>query len=400
MGGNQASLFLCRKGIQKLFQANRARIAGTPHPSAVICAGDWLISNGLLGAFELNSPASPYINPYILLIPCIPSSIISSSSLDISTTPSKHPNTTMSLLNFPNELILNVAENLPPKALNSLLRTSHRSAYLLTPLLHKIAIEPVGECPALCWAASNGHESLVKLLLKIGTPVEARDGKSMNALISAAWHGHEEIVRALLNAGANIASQEHYNGLTALHWAARAGHESMVRLLLEQGADVNRRDTLESYLVEPIDRNKARPQPAKHIMGRDNTPLHWAAHAGYNSVVRLLLKNGANLNDGNSLRDTPLIIAAGMASESTIRLLVDGGANLNAQNLRGWTALHYASRNELEKSVKLFLTEGANALLEDNGGLSPLRYTRCTTKKPVRKMLLQQFERINPVTSL
>lgn len=306
----------------------------------------------------------------------------------------------MSFLNFPNELILNVAENLPPKALNSLLKTNHRLAYLLTPLLHKIAIEPVGEFPALCWAASNGYELLVELLLKIGTPVEARDGKSMNALISAARYGHEEIVRALLNAGANIASQEHYNGLTALHWAARAGHESIVRLLLEQGADVNRRDTLESYLIEPLDRNKARPQPAKHIMGRDNTPLHWAAHSGYNLVVRLLLKNGANLNDMNSLRDTPLIVAAGMASESTIKLLVDGGANLNAQNLRGWTALHCAARNGLEKSVKLFMAEGANALLEDNGGLPPLRYTGCT-KKPVRKMLLQhRFERVNPVTSL
>lgn len=305
----------------------------------------------------------------------------------------------MSLLMFPNELILNMAENLPPRALNSLLRTSHRFAYLLTPLLHKIATEPVGECPALCWAASNGHEPLVKLLLQKSTLVEARDGKSsMNALISSAQHGHEEIVRALLNAGANITSQEYYDGLTALHWAARAGHESIVRLLLEQGADVNRRDTLESYLVEPHDRNQARSQPKKHIMGRGNTPLHWAAHVGCSSVVRILLEKGANINDGNSLLDTPLIIATAVASESTIRLLVDGGADLNAQNLRGWTALHCAARNELETSVKLLLTEGANALLEDNGGLQPLRYVRVRTEEPVRKLLLEhQFGKINKV---
>lgn len=304
----------------------------------------------------------------------------------------------MSLLMFPNELILNVAENLPPRALNSLLRTSHRLAYLLTPHLHKIATEPVGECPALCWAASNGHEPLVKLLLQKNTLVEARDGKSsMNALISSARHGHEKIVRALLNAGANITSQEYYDGLTALHWAARAGHESIVRLLLEQGANVNRRDTLESYLV---DRNQARSQPKKHIMGRGNTPLHWAAHVGCSSVVRILLEKGANINDGNSLRDTPLIIAAAVASESTIRLLVDGGADLNAQNLRGWTALHYAARNELGTSVKLLLTEGANALLEDNGGLPPLRYVRVCTEEPVHKLLLEhQFGKINEVAS-
>lgn len=309
----------------------------------------------------------------------------------------------MSLLIFPNELILNVAENLSLRALNSLLKTNHRLAYLLTPLLHKNAIEPVGECPALCWAASNGHGPLVKLLLEKGTPVEARDGKSsMNALISSARHGHEEIVRALLNAGANITSQEYYGGLTALHWAARAGHESIVRLLLEHGAHVNHRDSLESYLVEPYDRSqiRIRSQPKKHIMGRDNTPLHWAAHAGYSSVVRILLDEGANLNDRNTLLDTPLIIAAAVASESTIRLLVDGGADLNAQNLRGWTALHCAARNELAISVQLFLAENANALLEDNGGLSPLRYTRVCTEKPVHKLLLEhQFGGIDQVTS-
>lgn len=306
----------------------------------------------------------------------------------------------MSLPIFPNELILNVAENLSPKALNSLLKTNHRLAYLLTPLLHKSAIEPVGGCPALCWAASNGHGPLVKLLLEKGTPVEARDGKSsMNALISSARHGHEEIVRALLNAGANIASQEHYCGLTALHWAARAGHESIVRLLLEHGADVNHRDSLESYLVEPYDRSQIRSRPKKHIMGRDNTPLHWATHAGYSSVVRLLLDEGANLNDENTLLDTPLIIAAAVASESTIRLLVDRGADLNAQNLRGWTALHCAARNELGTSVQLFLAGGANAMLEDNGGLPPLRYTRVCTDKPVHKLLLEHQFRIDQVTS-
>lgn len=297
----------------------------------------------------------------------------------------------MSFLVFPNELILNIAEDLSPKELNSLLRTSHRLAYLLTPLLHKNAIKPVGECPALCWAASNGHEPLVKLLLKRGLPIEARDEESsMNALIFAARHGHERIVRILLNAGASIASQEHYDGLTALHWAARAGHESVVQLLLEQGADVNRQDSLQSYLAEPYDRQQTiRSQPKKHIMGRGNTPLHWAAYSGHNSVVRLLLENCANQDIRNSLYDTPLIVAAAVGSESTIRLLVDGGADLNAQNLRGWTALHWAARNELEESVKLFLAEGANALLKDNGGLQPLRYTRVCAEKPIRKLLLE-----------
>lgn len=293
----------------------------------------------------------------------------------------------MSLLIFPNELILNVAENLSLKALNSLIQTSHRLAYLLTPLLHKNAVKPIDECPALCWAASRGHEPLVKLLLEKGLPIEARDKESSkNALIFAAQAGHEEIVRTLLDKGAGISSQELYDGLTALHWAARLGHESIVRLLLERGAGVNCQDGLNTY--RPYSRRRLVSSLSKrYVMGRNNTALHWAAYAGHDSVVKVLLENGASVNVRNTLQDTPLIIATAMASESMIKLLIDGGADLNTQNLRGWTALHWAARNELKTPVRLLLEGGANPLLQDNGGLSPSRYSRVRAEKPIHSFL-------------
>lgn len=222
----------------------------------------------------------------------------------------------------------------------------------------------------------------------------------MSALIFAARYGHEGIVRALLDKGADINSQECYDGLTALHWAARAGHESIVQLLLERGADVNYRDSLDSYLIQPFDRHAITFPRKKHVMGRNNTALHWAAYAGYSSVVRLLLENGASMNIENSLQDTPLIIAAAVASESTIRLLADGGADLNVQNLRGWTALHWVARHGLETSVKLLLAKGANASLEDIGGMPALGYARVCTDRPVRKLLWEhQLGRSKPVTA-
>jgi hypothetical protein len=88
------------------------------------------------------------------------------------------------------------------------------------------------------------------------------------ALALAAQFGHVEIVRLLLDAGED---PNRYNPVgghshsTPLHQAAAAGNEEMVRLLVERGARLDMKDIL-----------------------WHGTPAGWAAHEGKSKVEQYL----------------------------------------------------------------------------------------------------------------
>ena len=66
--------------------------------------------------------------------------------------------------------------------------------------------------------------------------MNARDRDGLTPLIWAAIQGHEEVVRVLLEQGANLEARNN-NGDTALMWASVMGHKEVVELLLDHGAN-------------------------------------------------------------------------------------------------------------------------------------------------------------------
>jgi ankyrin repeat protein len=107
-------------------------------------------------------------------------------------------------------------------------------------------------------AASIEDKAVIRTLLKMGADVEA-ENKGRTALDWAAENGHEAVVGLLLEKGLDD------DGRVALYWAAENGHEEAVGLLLKNGVDVNAKDEYGS------------------------TALHWAAFTGQ-EAVELLLK--------------------------------------------------------------------------------------------------------------
>lgn len=211
----------------------------------------------------------------------------------------------MSLYNFPLELILLVAENLErPRDINALLKTSRRFVHLLTPLLHKAAVQ--NRMPALVWASKHGHELLVKLLLEQGCDINVKS--------------------------------EFYN-LTSLHEAIMYGHEAIARLLIENGIDIK-------------------------VVGAwgYGTALHQAAENGLDAVVLLLLENGADTEvDDGVFGGTALKRAAENGQETVAKLLLDWGAEVNAKDKNGWTPLATAVVMRKDGVVRLLLEHGADS---------------------------------------
>jgi ankyrin repeat protein len=86
---------------------------------------------------------------------------------------------------------------------------------------------------ALHWAAANGHEATVRLLLDCGAHIEAQNSRGWTALHWAAKCGREATVRLLLDRGAHIGAQD-IDGWTALHRATEWNRMAIVELLQER----------------------------------------------------------------------------------------------------------------------------------------------------------------------
>jgi hypothetical protein len=107
---------------------------------------------------------------------------------------------------------------------------------------HDLDVKDTYNQTPLSWAARNGYEAVVKLLLEKGAELESKDNRYGQTPLSwAAGSGHEAVVKLLLEKGAELESKSR-NGQTPLSWAAEDGHEAVVKLLLEKGAELESKD--------------------------------------------------------------------------------------------------------------------------------------------------------------
>ncbi|KAI1178313.1 hypothetical protein F4777DRAFT_576118 [Nemania sp. FL0916] len=226
-------------------------------------------------------------------------------------------------------------------------------------------------------AASKGHESLVRLLLKKGANVnvESRRDSTVRhhttALHAAAIGGYHVIVQMLLNKGAKINAKNYPYG-TALKAAAGKGHETIVRLLIDQGANINAKS------------------------GSDGTALYAAASGGHETVVSLLLNKGANIDAGAGSDGTALHAAASEGHEIVARLLLDKGADINAEAYPYGTALHAAASEGHEAVARLLLDRGADVNRVNSLGQTVLEYVTRRgdlAHQPIVRMLLERGAR-------
>ena len=155
-------------------------------------------------------------------------------------------------------------------------------------------------------------------------------------------------------------------GKTPLLWAAFRGHKEMVDLLLKSGAD---------------------PNAAGTGRERGRTPLLGAVQAsiwepGQETVVAVLLANGADVNKSDDYGQTPLHSAAGLdhfagkvsfgGSQKVLEVLLAKGADASAKDNEGVTPLHVAARWNRKDAAVALVAKGADVNAKDKNGLTPL----------------------------
>lgn len=151
--------------------------------------------------------------------------------------------------------------------------------------------------PALWYAANQGHDAVVRCFFDTGNEDLLRCGYM--AFIWAVTNGHKSTVRLLLNTYDVNAQQANSDDYTALHFAAANDREDMVQLLLDiEGTDPNARDR---YMRTPL--------------------MHAAKHDSI-SVIRLLLKRGADPEAKDDAENTAIAVAKNAGHDDAAAMMM------------------------------------------------------------------------------
>ena len=119
-------------------------------------------------------------------------------------------------------------------------RAAHKGHRLAAWLLLEMGVDKEDKDTALLVAADNGHEDIVRLLVKYGANVNAVDSDQEPVIMIACRSGHSSVLRILLESGAKTEAKNRYQE-TTLVIAVKEGIESMVQILLDNNANTEAR---------------------------------------------------------------------------------------------------------------------------------------------------------------
>jgi ankyrin repeat protein len=221
-----------------------------------------------------------------------------------------------------------------------------------------------GSWTAMHEAAKVGDVRAIARFASRPELINACGADGLTPLQEACYWGKVEAVKALLWLGANVNARERQKGATALFLSSQEGYESIVRILVSFGANV---DT---------------------ATNGGATPVSIASQNGHESTVWTLASLGANvdtaLNDGT----TPMYMASQNGHDQTVRVLASLGANVNTPNENGTTPVYVAAQMGHESTVRALASLGANVHTPDKAGIAPIFIaSQCGHESVVRALV-------------
>ncbi|MEO8429172.1 MAG: ankyrin repeat domain-containing protein [Verrucomicrobiota bacterium] len=167
-----------------------------------------------------------------------------------------------------------------------------------------------------------------------------------------------------------------YAGDTALHVAAAGYRVEIANMLLAAGADPNSA------------KNHRRSQPLHYASDGYLDNPSWNVERQV-TMIRLLLKAGADIHAQDKNGATPLHRAVRTRCAAAVNCLLDAGSDATIQNKPGSTPFHLAVQNTgrggsgAEKArtaqreiIQTFLARGVSTALKDRNGKSILQWAK------------------------
>ncbi|XP_029364330.1 protein TANC2 [Echeneis naucrates] len=259
----------------------------------------------------------------------------------------------------------------------------------------------LNNAPLLCVHSHLGHNDAVALLLDHGARVDAQSRDGLTALGFAAAAGHLDIVIMLSQHKAKVGHVDSSGQCVLVH-AVQQGHLKVLHFLLKQAdwsctsccsqRGVSKSQAVQqaliaaasmghteivSYLLdlpEEDEEEEERPEINTFDSLWGETALTAAAGGGRLSVCRLLLDQGASVEQGNRRGVAPLFSAVRRGHWQVVELLLNHGVEVNMVDQQGRTALMTAASEGHMPTAQLLLDHGASLEQTDREGLTALSW--------------------------
>ena len=276
--------------------------------------------------------------------------------------------------------------------------SASQSYFLMTRLLSEWGVDTSFQDnrgrTALWWAARNGDDNIVELLLRQSSiDVNAVDEHGRAPLHLAARHGHEQVIRLLIEHPQTIMDIADNFGRTPMFHARLHGHNATVQLLSERsiGSSVNQvywlqksrhitRNDSKAAIEFLLEIRSARRRRSYHWQSHyadgpgDENLVIWAASIGHFEIVEYLLETGM-YPDTNTIRaGTSLQRAAANGDEQIMKLLLDTGeVDINHQEGFSRAALFGAVMSGNPAALEVLLgSDDIDLSIQDFDGLTAL----------------------------
>lgn len=298
-------------------------------------------------------------------------------------------NTHVPFLSIPNEILYQIAVELPPSSLSALQGTcramyfplrEHMLDYhtddiflyaadtgnvrLLAAALYAGAdtsysgrmvngFNKYNHSTAMHIAASKGHSAIIVELLHEEHSTESRNGNNETPLLIAARFGHQKCVDILIDAGSDTNARGPKQ-ITFLRTAISSGLDTTAIQYLHQMDEISLQNAIEYRRIEVV-----KQMLARGIADTVPLPLGVAAAAGL-EFLRLFISYGAKVNVVlNPGMCTPLSSAVAAGQMDVVHHLLEMGANIDLGPKKYRPIMNAVHTNRIEM-VRLLISKGVD----------------------------------------
>ncbi|XP_077302806.1 uncharacterized protein LOC143923146 [Arctopsyche grandis] len=253
-------------------------------------------------------------------------------------------------------------------------------------------------------AAENGNINVVKFLFEkvenLGTCL-----LSTPRLRLAAINGHFEVVKFVQNK-IKALQYDYEIGVNLLDEVSINGHINIIEILKPNDNEVHLfyATLMSAFLKGNYDVCKSMIESSPNILkykfgDEDNSILHIIAGKGNIEIVESLLVC-IDVNICNSRNETPAHFAAGAGNDDVLILLLKRGANYNAVNFFGKTLLHFAASACNVETLKMLIEKGLDCLEADKFKRFPIYYAVIGNNNSAVQFLIENGMEIENKTAL
>lgn len=174
--------------------------------------------------------------------------------------------------------------------------------------------------------------SVFPMRCRSGQPTKINSAAEI-ALKGAFANRDDKKIREAIKEGARV-NIRNRDGSTLLEYAVAGGDKNLVELIIDRSADLS-------------------------ATTRGFTPLMSAAWYGRVDMMRIMVKNGADLNARDDYGRTALMLAVSQNKAAAVKFLLSKGADKNLRESDGYTALDIGIKEKRYQIVQLLRAAGA-----------------------------------------